>query len=683
VKAFEPDRIRNVVLVGPPGSGKTSLAEAMLYRSGAIARAGRVEDGSTVCDHEPEEKEAGHSLTTALATFEWHDHKVNLLDTPGTFDFAGEAVGAMSAADLAVFVVDASSGLDHATIDLWRQAADRDLPRMVFVNKLDREHTDFDAVLAELQKAFGTGVAPLEIPIGAAESFHGIADLLTDTAWIYDSGQAALGQIPEEMEEREHQIHDSLVENIVVADDGLLERFLEGDVPSFEELEKVLGRGVAAGTVFPVVCGSATIPIAVDRLCNYIVEVGPSPSDRPAIPVVVGGSTVEVEPDPSADALVQVFKTAVDPYLGHVSYFRVLAGTVSRDLQLTNARTADDERFRNVMSLQGSESVSVDSLKAGDVGVVAKLSGTLTGDTLSASGRAEAPVIGFPSPVLSMAVKARTRNDEDKLANALHRIVEEDPVLTITRNDETHQTLLGGLGETHIRHVVARLERKFHVQVDTEDVLVAYRETITAPSSAEGKYKKQSGGHGQFGVASVRVEPLPAGDGFEFVDEITGGVIPRQFIPAVETGVIEAMAHGGSSGYPVVDVRAAVFDGKHHAVDSSEMSFKMAGRLAFQEALAGARPVVLEPVSAVEVTIPSECLGDVMGDLSSRRAAVQGSDLDRWGDQVITAMVPESEILRYSIDLRSITGGRGRFTAVHDHYAQVPGGVDVPPPPES
>ncbi|HAQ22519.1 MAG TPA: elongation factor G, partial [Acidimicrobiaceae bacterium] len=456
MKAFEPDRIRNVVLVGPPGSGKTSLAEAMLYRSGALARAGRVEDGSTVCDHEPEEKEAGHSLTTALATLEWHDHKVNLLDTPGTFDFAGEAVGAMSAADLAVFVVDASSGLDHATIDLWRQAADRDLPRMVFVNKLDREHTDFEAVLAELQKAFGAGVAPLEIPIGEAESFHGIADLLTDTAWIYDSGQAELGQIPEEMEEREHQIHDSLVENIVVADDGLLERFLEGDVPSFEELEKVLGRGVAAGTVFPVVCGSATIPIAVDRLCNYIVEVGPSPSDRPPIPVTVGGSTVEVEPDPSADALVQVFKTAVDPYLGHVSYFRVLAGTVSRDLQLTNARTGDDERFRNVMSLQGSESVGVDSLMAGDVGAVAKLSGTLTGDTLSASGRAEAPAIGFPSPVLSMAVRARSRNDEDKLANALHRIVEEDPVLTVTRDDETHQTLLGGLGETHLRHVVAR-----------------------------------------------------------------------------------------------------------------------------------------------------------------------------------------------------------------------------------
>ena len=678
MKAFVSERIRNVVLVGPPGSGKTSLAEAMLYRAGALSRVGRVEDASTVCDHEPEEKEVGHSLTTALATLEWNDHKVNLLDTPGTFDFAGEAVGAMAVADLAVFVVDASTGLDHATIDLWRQAADRNLPRMVFVNKLDREHTSFERVLADLQAAFGTGVAPLEIPIGEAGAFHGIADLLTDTAWIYDSGHAELGEIPEEMEEREHQIHDSLVENIVVADDDLLERFLDGDIPTFEELETVLGQGVAAGTVFPVVCGSATIPIAVDRLCNFIVEVGPSPLDRPPVTVVVGGREVEVVPDPTADTLVQVFKTAVDPYLGHISYFRVLTGTVKRDIHLTNGRTGDDERLRNVMSLQGGESVDVDRLPAGDIGAVAKLHATLTGDTLSAAGRATAPAIGFPSPVLEMAVTARVRNDEDKLANALHRLVDEDPVLTVTRNSETHQTLLGGLGETHLRNVVARLERKFGVQVDSEAVRVAYRETITAKSSAEGRYKKQSGGHGQFGIASIRIEPLPAGSGLEFVDEVTGGAIPRQFITAVEAGVAEAMAHGGSSGYPVVDVRVAVFDGRHHSVDSSEMSFKMAGRLAFQEALAGARSVVLEPVMVVEVTIPSECLGDVMGDLSSRRATVQGSEVDRWGAQVVSAMAPEAEMLRYSIDLRSITGGRGRFTARHDHYSRVPAGVEVP-----
>ena len=678
MKAFVSERIRNVVLVGPPGSGKTSLAEAMLYRAGTLSRVGRVEDASTVCDHEPEEKEVGHSLTTALATLEWNDHKVNLLDTPGTFDFAGEAVGAMAVADLAVFVVDASTGLDHATIDLWRQAADRNLPRMVFVNKLDREHTSFETVLADLQAAFGTGVAPLEIPIGEAGAFHGIADLLTDTAWIYDSGHAELGEIPEEMEEREHQIHDSLVENIVVADDDLLERFLDGDIPTFEELETVLGQGVAAGTVFPVVCGSATIPIAVDRLCNFIVEVGPSPLDRPPVTVVVGGREVEVVPDPTADTLVQVFKTAVDPYLGHISYLRVLTGTVKRDIHLTNGRTGDDERLRNVMSLQGGESVDVDRLPAGDIGAVAKLHATLTGDTLSAAGRATAPAIGFPSPVLEMAVTARVRNDEDKLANALHRLVDEDPVLTVTRNSETHQTLLGGLGETHLRNVVARLERKFGVQVDSEAVRVAYRETITAKSSAEGRYKKQSGGHGQFGIASIRIEPLPAGSGLEFVDEVTGGAIPRQFITAVEAGVAEAMAHGGSSGYPVVDVRVAVFDGRHHSVDSSEMSFKMAGRLAFQEALAGARSVVLEPVMVVEVTIPSECLGDVMGDLSSRRATVQGSEVDRWGAQVVSAMAPEAEMLRYSIDLRSITGGRGRFTARHDHYSRVPAGVEVP-----
>ena len=682
MKAFAPDRIRNVALVGPPGSGKTSLAEAMLFRAGALSRVGRVEDGSTVCDHEPEEKEIGHSLTTALAVLEWQGHKINLLDTPGAFDFAGEAVGAMAVADLAVFVVDASSGLDHATVDLWRQAASRSLPRLLFVNKLDREYTSFETVLADLQETFGAGVAPLEIPIGVAEGFHGIADLLTDTAWIYDSGDAELGEIPEEMEEREAKIHDALVENIVVADDALLERYLDGDIPSVEELERVMGRGVAAGTVFPVVCGSATIPIAVDRLCNYIVEVGPSPLDRPPVTITVGTTETPLTPDPDADPLIQVFKTAVDPYLGHVSYFRVLTGSIRRDIHLTNSRTGDDERLRAIMTLQGGDSVEVDALLAGDIGAVAKLAATLTGDSLSGAGRAQAPPIVFPTPVMSTAVTARSRTDEDKLANALHRIVEEDPVLRVHRDEATRQTLLSGLGESHLRSVISKLERKFGVTVDTQDVRVAYRETITGPATAEGKYKKQSGGHGQFGVASIRIEPVLPGAGFEFVDEVRGGVIPRQYIPAVEAGIRDAMDHGCGSGYPVVDIRATVFDGRHHSVDSSEMSFKMAGRLAFQEAFAKGSPVVLEPVIAVEVTVPAECLGDVMGDLSSRRATVQGSILGDWGEQVVSATVPESEMLRYAIDLRSITGGRGRFSAVHDHYSRVPPGVKVPEPPE-
>ncbi|MCE2525249.1 MAG: elongation factor G [Acidimicrobiia bacterium] len=669
MKTYPTERIRNVALVGSSGAGKTMLAEAMLFRAGVLDRMGGIEARNTVCDHEPEEREAGSSQVMALASFEWNDHKINLLDTPGSFDFAGEQWAAMAVADVVVLVVDATAGVDHTIADAWRRAARARIPRLFFVNKLDREYVSFDSVLEQLTETFDSGVAPLELPISEGPDFCGVADLLTDDAWLYEGGTITETPIPAEMADRVNQVRESLIEGIVVADDDLLERYLEGDMPSTEELERTLGAGVADASVFPVVCGSATVPIGVDRLCNYICGIGPSPlqarpmRDTAGEPVVLAGD--------GAPALL-VFKTTVDPYLGTVSVFRLATGALGADTVLVNSRTRDSERVRTLFLLRGASSEPASDLAAGDIGAAAKLADTATGDTLG-DGSIELAPPPQPEPMLSFAVVPRSKADEEKLSVALRRMCGEDPSLRVTRPMETRQTLLSGLGDMHLRTSLKRIERKFNVGVDIEDLRIPFRETITAKAAAEGKHKKQTGGHGQFGIAHVRIEPLPRGSGFEFADEISGGVIPRQYIPAVEAGIREAMENGGKHGYPVVDLRATVYDGKHHSVDSSEMSFKMAGRLAFNAAMSEARPVVLEPVSRVDVRVPGECLGDVIGDLSSRRAIVQGTDSGNYGEQHIRALVPESEIVRYAIDLRSITGGRGSFTADHDHYAVLPG----------
>ncbi len=673
VQARPPAMVRNVALVGHGGAGKTTLTEALLHHAGAINRMGRVEDGTTVTDFEPEEVKRGLSLSLSLAVLELGEHKVNLLDAPGYADFVGDAAAALRVADLAVFVVSAIDGVEVQTEVLWRMAADLDLPRMVFINKLDRERASFERTLEDLRTSLGAGVAPLELPIGEEAGFRGIADLLTDSALFYDGGGRSTGEIPEDMAEAEASVHEALVEGIVVGDDDLLERYLEGDMPSVEELERTLARGVAEGSVFPVVCGSATTGIGIDRLADLICEIGPSPADRPAVPVQAGGQTVDVACDADGDCLAFVFDTVADPYVGHVSLFKVLSGTLRPDDHLVNTRTGNDERLHHIFTLRGKEHLDVKEVPCGDIAAVAKLSTTATGDTLAPRSM---PVLVEPltppEPVLSTAIRPRSQNDEDKLAGALHRLVEEDPALRVQLDDETHQTLLSGLGETHLAVSLERLARKFGVDVDTETVRVPFRETITAPAEAEGKYKKQSGGHGQFGIAHLKVEPLDRGAGFEFVNSVVGGAIPRQFIPAVEKGVAEAMAAGGVHGYPVVDVRVTCDDGKYHAVDSSEMSFKMAGSMGFKEALAKAEPVLLEPVSLLEVLVPERLQGDVMGDLNARRGRVQGTEAVDGSFQRITALVPTSEVLRYAIDLRSLTGGRGRFTATHDHYDPVP-----------
>jgi elongation factor G len=662
-----------VVLVGHGSSGKTTLAEALLHHTGVVSRMGKVEDGTTVCDFEPEEVKRHLSLSLAIAPMEVGGHKLNLIDTPGYLDFVADVHAALRVADLAVFVVSAVEGVEVGTEVAWRLAAKLDVPRMVFVNKLDRERASFDRTLEQLRDTFGAGIAPLELPIGEEASFRGVADLLTDRAFLYDGTTVTEADVPDDMEAREHEIHDNLVEGIVVADDALMERYLEGDIPSFQELEHVLADGVAAAQVFPVVCGSATTGVGVDRLVQYICEIGPSPAARPPVEVEAGGSSSTVAADPDGQPLAVVFKTLADPYVGRISVFKVLSGTIRGDDHLRNPRTGVDERLHTLFALRGKEQVPVDELRAGDIGAVAKLSSTLTGDTLAPLGTpVVVPPAALPEPTLTVAVKARTSADEDKLATALHRLQEEDPALRVRQDEETHQTLLDGMGETHLQVTLERLHRKFGVDLDTEDVRVPYRETISHHAEAEGKHKKQSGGHGQFGVADIRVDPLPRGSGFQFVDAVVGGAVPRQFIPAVEKGIQEAMEQGGVHGYPVVDVRVELYDGKFHAVDSSEMSFKTAGALAFREALAKADPVVLEPVSHLEVEVPDSLLGDVMGDLNSRRGRVLGSESNGDGSCVVIAEVPTSELLRYAIDLRSITGGRGSFRVQHDHYDPVP-----------
>ncbi len=672
--SYPPSRIRNVALVGHNGSGKTTLAEALLVAAGVLARRGRVEDGTTVCDFEPEETKRQMSVQLALAPFAVGDVKVNVIDTPGYADFFGEVRAALSVADLAVVVVSAVEGIEAQAEAAWELAGELGLARLVFVNKLDRERASFDRVLGELRERFGAGIAPLELPLGEEHDLRGVVDLLADEAITYDGEGRHAGPIPAELADLEHQVREHLVEGIVVGDDAQMERYLEGDVPSTEELEATLATGVAAGVVFPVVCGSATTGVGVDRLASLIAEIGPPPDRRPPVRVRAGDGEQEVACDPAGQPLAVAFKTLSDPYVGRITLLRAVSGTIRPDQVLANPRTHAEERLHVLELLRGKDAEPMPEVQAGDLFAVPKLSDTATGDTLAPKGTPVA-VLGTAEPepaVLAMAILPKSKGDEDKLMTGLHRLQDEDPSLVVERIDETHQTVLRGAGETHLQVVCDRLHRKFGVDVATEEVRVPYRETITATAEAEGKYKKQTGGHGQFGVAVLRVEPLGRGEGFRFVDQVVGGAIPKQYIPAVEKGVVEAMAAGGANGFPVVDVAVTCLDGKHHPVDSSEMSFKMAGALALREAMEKAGPVVLEPISQVTVTVPAEVQGDVLGDLNARRGRVQGTDAADGGRQVITALVPTAEVQRYAVDLRSLTGGRGRFTAVHDHYDAVP-----------
>ena len=666
------ERIRNVVLVGHNASGKTSLAEALLFRAGVTPRPGTVERGSTVMDHDPEERDRQQSISLSVASFDWNDHRINLIDTPGYADFRGEALLGLAAADLAVFVIDGVAGVQSQDVVLWRHATEFGIPRLVFVNKLDRERSSFDRTLAQVREVFGSHADPTELPLGEESSFHGIADLLTHRAFVYDSGHAELVDVPTDLAETERAEHEHLVEDVIELDDALLEQYLSGTEPSPEQLEHLLHDAVDRALAFPVLCGSATSPIGADQLADFICRVGPAPGDRGPTVVEAAGGTVDISPDPDGPPLLLVFKTTIDEFLGQISILKVLSGTIRSDDVLVNSRTGTKERLHNLISLTGSTQTHVDTVGAGDIVAVTKLTDTRTGDTLAPDGTPVTAVLpALPHPVYGIAIAAAKQSDEDRLATTLHRLVIEDPTLAVHHDDSTGQTVLSGGGETHVRVALSRIERA-GVELDVEDVRVAYRATLAASVEVEGRYKKQSGGHGQFGVATVRFEPLPSGSGFEFGSEVTGGVIPKNLVPAVGAGVEEAMARGGRDGFPIVDVRAVCTGGKHHAVDSSEMSYKMAGSLALREAIAQVGVDVLEPISDVRVHVPVAHHGDTLGDLNSRRAHVLGTETDESGLTTIHALVPTAEIIRYAIDLRSLSGGSGSFEVEHHGYQPLP-----------
>ena len=661
------DQIRNVVLVGHSGSGKTALAEALLFAAGATTRAGTVEDGNTVTDFEPEEISRGSSVSLAMAPFMWNGHKINIIDTQGLSDFTGEMRAALRAADLALFLVSGVDGVEVQTEAAWRMAGDEGIARAIFVSKLDRERSSFARTVEQLKQIFGTAVAPLQVPIGAEANLSGVANLVGGKAYTYSGGpEATEGSFPDSVQTEAGSLRTALVEAVVETDDEMLEKYFEGIEPSGEQLIAGMHAGMVAGTAFPVLCGSATALIGIDRLARFIVEYGPRPSERPIPPLTQG------EHLPDSGVVAYVFKTMSDPYVGRISLFRVFRGDVDIDLDLENRRVGAKGRMHNVFTMRGKEHEDVKRVGDGDIAAVSKLERTLAGDTLATPGIGVtiAPM-EMPKPTMSYAVFPRTQHDEEKLSTALARSVEDDPTLEVQRNAATNQTVLSGLGDAHLEVAIARLATRHGVEVDTALPKIPYRETIRGRADVEGKHKKQSGGRGQFGVAFVKFEPNAPGMGYEFINEVKGGSIPRQYIPAVDKGIKEALERGLAAGYPVVDIKASVYDGKYHSVDSDEMSFKMAGIMAVREAAPKLRVVLLEPVMKVTVRVPADLMGDVIGDLNSKRGKVLGMDSDG-GRRVVSAEVPLAEMQRYSIDLRSITHGRGSFEMELDHYEEAP-----------
>ncbi|MFP5351624.1 MAG: elongation factor G [Actinomycetota bacterium] len=670
MKNYPTENIRNVVLVGHGGAGKTSLAEAMLYRSGAITRMGKITDGNTVCDFEEEEIRKGISISTALAPVEWDGHKINVLDAPGYADFTSEMRAAMRVADLAIFVVSGVEGLEVQTEVAWNYADQLGLPRMVFVNKLDRENSSFRNTLEQMRETFGKAVAPISLPLGREADFHGVISVIDVAAYDYSGADPKEVAVPEDRQARVDEVRTDLLDSVAESDDALLERYLEGGEITRDEIVKALHEGVDEARMFPVVVGSATSLIGVDRLMDVIVAAGPSPLERPPVETESGEAR---EPKPDAPMSALVFKTMTDPYVGRVSFFRVYSGTVKGETSLHNSTKNVDERVGHVFTMRGKNQEQLEEIVAGDIGAVAKLAHTVTGDTISdKSAPVVFPGIEPPEPLLPKAISPKTKGDEDKLMIGLQKIIEEDPALKLERSDETHQTILWGMGDAHLDVVVEKLKRKFSVEVAEVPFKVPYRSTLKGKADVVGRHVKQSGGHGQYGICNIRVEPLERGSGFVFEDKIFGGAIPNQWIPSVEKGVRSAMDSGVGTGFTMIDLKVELYDGKFHSVDSSDMAFQLAGSHAMKEAVEKAGVTLLEPIWSLEVMVPEEFTGEIMGDLQKRRGIPEGIDTVGGGRQIVKAKVPFAEVSHYATDLRSMTGGKGTFSWSFSHYQEVP-----------
>ena len=676
MKVYDAQNLRNVALVGHSGSGKTQLLSTLLFDAGAVNRLGRVDDGTSVTDYDDEAIARKHTLASGLACAEWNKIKINVIDTPGIANFLSDARAALRVADAALVVVDAVSGAEVSTEKMWTAADELGLPRLIVLNKLDRERASLERSTESLRAVFGRTVIPIQLPIGSERDLRGVVDLVSMKAWTYAgdaSGKATEAEVPGDLATAAQHAREALIEMVAEADDALMEKFFDAGTLSQEELVAGLKRGVAAGRIFPVLCTSATMNIGIQPLLDAIIAYVQPPSERPF--PGKNPASEEVAPISAGDsgpAAAFVWKTVADPFAGRITLFRVLSGVLKSDSTIQNVTRETPERIGHLVVLQGKTQTAMPEVRAGDLGAVAKLKDTQTSDLLAEKGfTARVAPISFPEPVISYAIEPKARGDEEKISTALHRLQEEDPSINYTRDAQTKELLLAGQGQSHIEVTVAKLKRRFGVEVTLKLPRIPYRETITTSTEAHGRHKKQTGGHGQFGDCKVKFEPLARGSDFEFVDDIFGGSIPRQFIPAVEKGLQDARLRGFLAGYPMVDFRATVFDGSYHQVDSNELSFKMAASLAFKDGMSRARPTLLEPVMDVEVYAPSDYAGDLMGDLNSRRGRIGGMD-SRGATTIIRAKVPMSEMLTYEQHLTSATGGRGSYHMEFSHYEEVP-----------